>query len=88
MDLYWITPYIGPAVIAAGVSGIVSIAGFIVSGRTAQHIHTEKLAFDGKQTERRATAEIALVEHRAAHDMALAERKIALDQELAVWQRR
>ncbi len=40
------TSLIGPAVIAAVVSGIVAVIGFIVSTTTARTIHTEKLDFD------------------------------------------
>jgi hypothetical protein len=66
----------------------VSVVGFVISGHNARRIHTEKLAFDEQQAERRATAEIALAERKATADMALAARKVVLDQELAVWQRR
>jgi hypothetical protein len=68
---------IGPAVVAAVISGLVSTIGILISVRTTRGIHGERLAFDREQSERRANAEIAL-----------AERKVALDRSLAAWKRR
>jgi hypothetical protein len=68
---------IGPAVVAAVISAIVSGIGFLISARTTRAIHSEKLIFDREQAERRATAEITL-----------AEKKIALDRAFAAWKRR
>ena len=63
---------IGPAVVAAGVSGIVSVVGLIVSTRTARAIHTEKLGFDRGQAAQ-----------KLAFDKRLAERKFEFDKDLA-----
>jgi hypothetical protein len=71
------TSLIGPAVVAAAISGLVSVIGIVISVRTTRAIHTEKLAFDREQAERRASAEIAL-----------AEKKLELDRALAAWKRR
>ena len=71
------TTLIGPAVVAATISGLVGGIGIWISARNSRAIHTEKLAFDAQQAERRASTEIAL-----------AERKVALDRELAAWKRR
>jgi hypothetical protein len=68
-------PLIGPAVVAAGVSGIVSVIGLIVSTRTARAIHMEKLAFDERLAERKVNADIALAEKKIALDARLADRK-------------
>lgn len=65
---------IGPAVVAAGVSGIISVVGLIVSTRTARALHSEKLAFDRD-----------LAERKFAFDSKLAERKLTSDHDLAEW---
>ncbi len=69
--------FIGPAVVAAVVSGIVSVFGLIVSTRAARAIHTEKLAFDRE-----------LAERKVAADIDLAKRKLDQDRALAMWERR
>lgn len=71
------TTLIGPAVVAATISGLVGFITVWVSARNARAIHTEKLTFDAEQAERRAGAEIAL-----------AEKRVALDRALATWKRR
>ncbi|MGH6840493.1 MAG: hypothetical protein ACREDV_00125, partial [Methylocella sp.] len=68
---------IGPAVVAACVSGFISIVGMIVSNRTARAIHPEKLGFDRDQADRKISA-----------DIALAEKKLAVDRTFAAWKRR
>ena len=71
------TSFIGPAVIAAGVSGVVSIVGFRVSARTARSIHTERLTFDKD-----------LAERRFNYDKELAERKFQYEREFHDHKRR
>jgi hypothetical protein len=44
---------IGPAVVAAGVSGVISVISLVVSNRTARRLHTEKLGFDSQLAERK-----------------------------------
>lgn len=68
---------IGPAVVAAIISGLVAIIGFWISSRITRAVHGERLAFEREQTERRVTAEIAL-----------AEKKVALDRAFETWKRR
>ena len=82
------TSLIGPAVVAAAISGLVSGIGIWISARTSRRIHTEKLAFDRDEAERRAAAEIALAERKVNADISLAEKKLTLDRALATWKRR
>jgi len=77
------TSLIGPAIVAAAISGLVSGIGISISAPTARRIHTEKLAFDRDQAGRRAAAEIAVDECKTMADIALPERKLALDRALA-----
>jgi hypothetical protein len=65
------TSLIGPAVIAAAVSGVISIVGLVVSTRTARAIHSEKLVFDRN-----------LAERKFEFDKDLAERKFRYDRDL------
>ncbi len=71
------TSLVGPAVVAAVISGLVSGIGIWISARTARRIHTEKLAFDREQAERRTAAKIKL-----------AETKLTFDRVFAAWKRR
>jgi hypothetical protein len=73
---------IGPAVVAAGVSGVISVIGLIVSTRTARGIHTEKLAFDREVAGRKFVADEKLAERKFDFDNAIAERKFKYDREL------
>lgn len=68
---------IGPAVIAAVVSGAIGLISLIVSTRTTRHLHRDRLDADSKIASQKADA-----------DIALAERKLALDRSLADWKRR
>lgn len=65
------TSLIGPAVVAAGVSAIISIISMIVSTRLARHLHSEKLEFDQQ-----------LAERKFEFDKDLAERKFRYDRDL------
>ncbi len=60
--------YIAPAVIAALVSGVVSVIGFWVNRGTTLEIHREKI-----------NADIKLAEERFEYEKDLAERKILLE---------
>ena len=82
------TALIGPAVVAAVISGLVSAIGIWISARTARGIHAEKLSFDAEQAAKRSEAELALAERKIDADIALAEKKFALDRGLAAWRRR
>lgn len=82
------TSLIGPAVVAAVISGLVSSIGIWISARTARRIHSEKLAFDREEAERRFVREVGVSEAKISADTALAEKKVAFDKALAVWRRR
>jgi len=71
------TSVIGSAVVAALISGFVSIIGIWISTRTTRGIHAEKLTFDQEQARRKTDA-----------DIALAEKKLALDRAFAAWKRK
>jgi hypothetical protein len=81
------TSLIGPAVVAAVIASIVSVIGFLISARTARRIHTEKLAFDREQAERRFVREVGVSEARIRADLALAEKRLRLDRTFAAWKR-
>lgn len=70
----WAT-LLGPAVVAAIVSGIISVVGFLVSARTARRLHREKLTFDERQAEQKFEFDKALAERRFDLDSRLADRK-------------
>jgi hypothetical protein len=74
------TSLIGPAVVAATISGLVGGVGIWISARTARRIHAEKLAFDEKQVERKITADIDLAERKFKFDSDLAERRFIYDR--------
>lgn len=71
------TSLIGPAVVAAAVSGVVTTIGFLVNRSTSLTMHQQKLSADRELTERKVNA-----------DIALAEKKLKLDRQLADWKRR
>ncbi len=90
---------IGPAVVAAGVSGVISVIGLVVTTRTARTLHADKLKFDERLAERKfeSDKELAerkfrfdkeLAEHRVQLDAALAEKKFAFDKAMIAWRRR
>ncbi|ACL62418.1 hypothetical protein [Methylobacterium nodulans] len=63
--------WIGPAVVAAAVSGIVSTVGFVVNRATTLATHRERL-----------TADRTLAERKSEFDKDLAERKFRYDRDL------
>jgi hypothetical protein len=77
MNFSSFSPLFWPAVVAAGVSGVVSIVGMIVSNATARRLHTDKLSFDRQ-----------LAERKFEFDKELAERKFRYDRELHDHKRR
>jgi hypothetical protein len=68
---------VGPAVVAASVSGAVTIVGFFVNRSISLKLHQEKIDADRRLAERKVEA-----------DTALAERKFNLDQLHALQNRR
>jgi hypothetical protein len=71
------TSLIGPAVVAAGIAGIVSVITLVMNRATTLTTHSQRLAFEGEQSERKSSA-----------DIALAQQKLPLDREFAAWKRR
>lgn len=69
--------WVGPAVVAAAVSGIVSAVGFLVNRATTLATHREKLQADRD-----------LAERKLAFDQGLAERKFIYDRDLNDHKRR
>lgn len=69
------TNFIGPAVVAAGVSAVVAIIGTVISYRLALRVHGEKLAHEAAQLERRVTADLDLAERRFQFDKDLVTAK-------------
>ncbi|MDG9790509.1 hypothetical protein [Brucella anthropi] len=68
---------IGPALVAAIVSGIVAIVGAVLNRKTLLQMHGENLAADA-----------ALHKSKVDADRALTEAKFKYDRELAVWKRK
>lgn len=82
------TSLIGPAVVAAAISALVATIGIWISARTARRIHTEKLAFDREEAERRFMREVGMTEAKIKADSALAQRKLDLDRAFEAWKRK
>jgi hypothetical protein len=84
----WITEHwtilIGPAVVAAVISSIVTVIGFFITTRAAKAMHREKLAFDQKLAERKFQFEKELAERRFKYDRDLHDhkRRIELAEEV------
>jgi hypothetical protein len=68
-------PFLSPALLAAGVSGVISVAGLIVTARAVRRLRAEKLESDRALAERLFKLVQALAERHAAIDRALAELK-------------
>jgi hypothetical protein len=66
---------IGPAVVAAVVSGIISVIGLVVSTTTARALHTDKLKFDERLAERKFEFDKELAERRFKYDRGLHDHK-------------
>ena len=66
---------IGPAVVAAVVSGTVSIIGILFSNSTAKRIHSEKLLFDERIAEKKFSYDVDLAERRFRYDKELSDHK-------------
>ena len=54
--------FIGPVVVAAIISGIVTGAGILISARATRSIHKEKLGFDAEQSIKKAEYDRAFVD--------------------------
>ena len=82
------TSLIEPAVVAAVIASVVSVIGLLINRATMRGMHSERLAFDREEAERRTTAKIGLTERKITADIALAEKRLALDRALAAWKGR
>jgi hypothetical protein len=80
--LDWIS-LIGPAIVAAGVSGAISVVGLIVATRAVRRLHADKLEFDFALAAHKFNLDKALGEIRAAADPSLAEMKFKYDRDLS-----
>lgn len=69
--------WVGPAVIAAGVSGVISVVGLFVNRATTLTLHGEKLEADR-----------ALADRKVQADIDLAREKFDYDRRQAVFRRR
>ncbi len=78
------TALIGPAVVAAAVSGVVSIAGMIVSNRNARALHQDKLSFDRRMAQEKLSFDKELAEHKFQLDLDMTHRKRQLELAEAV----
>jgi len=68
---------VGPAVIAAFVSGVITIIGFAINRATTRELHTQRLDADFK-----------LLERKAGADIELARLKLKLDRDMEQWRLR
>ncbi len=66
---------VGPAVVAAVVSGIVTTIGFLINRSTTLETHKEKLAADQSLAERRFEFEKELAERKIRLDMQAQDRR-------------
>ena len=82
------TSLIGPAVIAAGISALVS--WFSTSRRFAvdRELAERRIAADLNLAERKFAFDKQLAEHKTALDVNLAEKKFAFEKETVAWRRR
>lgn len=67
--------WIGPAVVAAAVSGVVSAVGFLVNRTTALSTHREKLAADSNLAERKFEFDKDIAERKFGYDRNLNDHK-------------
>ncbi|MGI8567668.1 MAG: hypothetical protein ACR2KT_00530 [Methylocella sp.] len=79
---------VGPAVVAAVVSGIISVIGLVVSTTTARALHTDKLKSDERLAERKFAFDKELAERKFEFDKELAERRFKYDRGLHDHKRR
>lgn len=76
--------FVGPAVVAAAVSGIVATIGFLINRSTSLTMHTQKLAADEKLAERKFEFDKAITERKFLLDARTADRKRKQDLAEAV----
>lgn len=74
---------LGPAVVAACVSGVITIIGMVVTTRTAKAMHSEKLRFDEELAREKFDFDTKMANRKFTFDKELAERKLQSDAHLA-----
>jgi hypothetical protein len=79
----WMIPFFGPALVAAGVSGVISVVALVVTTRVVRCLRAEKLESDRVLAERLFKLVHALSERLGAIDGALAELKSKHDHDLS-----
>lgn len=79
-----VSSLIGPAVVAALVSGAVAIVGYRMSAATAKVLHSERLQFDKDQAERKFEFDKSLAQAKFDFDRAqlIHERRFELAESL------
>ena len=79
------TSLIGPAVIAAAVSGAVSVMGTVIAARLNRRLQVDRNLFEKEQSHKKLAADLALQERRLQMDKEIADLKLRFD--LAVKER-
>jgi hypothetical protein len=77
---------IGPAVVAAVISGIVSVIGIFLSSRTTRSVHDQRLDFERQLAEKKTNADISLEERKFEYeeDLFAFRRRTELAEEVLV----
>lgn len=75
--------FIGPAVVAAVVSGIISVVAMLVNRATMIVLHKDKLGADRDMADLRFSFDKDIAQKKFSFDKDLAERKVDLDLKLA-----
>jgi hypothetical protein len=79
----WMIPFLGPALVATGVSGVISVACLIVTTKALRRRRAEELESDRALAERIFNFDRAMAEKHAAIDRTLAELKSKNDYDLS-----
>jgi hypothetical protein len=90
---------IGPAVVAALISGVVAVVGFVMSMRTLRTNNEIRMAFDREQAIKRSELELDILNRKHNIDMDLlkkkadteieiAEKKIHFEKNMLSWKRK
>jgi hypothetical protein len=83
-----ISDLLGPAVVAAAVSGIISVVGVLVNRSTTIRVNEDRLDADRQLAERRFSFDKELAERRLSSESTLAERKFQYERDLHDHKRR
>ncbi len=80
--------FLSSAAVAGVISGIVSLIGLLINRATTLSTHSQRLAFEREQEERRFVREVGVTEAKIRADSALAQRKLDLDRAFEAWKRK